>query len=70
MKVGMCMFLWTTSVGPEHEALIADIGATGFDGVEIPVFDGTPEDFARTGRMLDAPRAGPHRGLGAGRSGP
>ena len=33
MKIGMCMFLWTTSVGPEHEALLADIRETGFDGV-------------------------------------
>jgi D-psicose/D-tagatose/L-ribulose 3-epimerase len=53
MKIGMCMFLWTTSVGPEHEALMADIKATGFDGVEIPVFEGTPDSFAETGRMLD-----------------
>jgi D-psicose/D-tagatose/L-ribulose 3-epimerase len=53
MKIGMCMFLWTTNIGPEHEALLADIKATGFDGVEIPVFEGTPDDFAATGAMLD-----------------
>ena len=53
MKIGMCMFLWTTNVGPEHEPLMADIRATGFDGVEIPVFEGTPDDYARLGRMLD-----------------
>jgi D-psicose/D-tagatose/L-ribulose 3-epimerase len=52
MKIGMCMFLWTTNVGPDHQALLADIRATGFDGVEVPVFEGKPEDFARTGRML------------------
>ena len=34
MKIGMCMFLWTTRVGPEHQALLSDIRATGFDGVE------------------------------------
>ena len=22
MKIGMCMFLWTTRLGPEHEALL------------------------------------------------
>ena len=38
MKIGMCLLLWTTRVGPEHEALLADIRATGFDGVEVPVF--------------------------------
>lgn len=53
MKIGMCMFLWTTKIGPEHEALLADIRKTGFDGVEIPVFEGTPSDYAATGRMLD-----------------
>ena len=54
MKIGMCMFLWTTRVGPEHEALLADIRATGFDGVEIPVFEGAPDDYTRLGKRLDA----------------
>lgn len=53
MKIGMCMFLWTTNVTREHEALLRDIKATGFDGVEIPVFEGTPDDFSRLGKMLD-----------------
>jgi D-psicose/D-tagatose/L-ribulose 3-epimerase len=53
MKIGMCMFLWTTRVGPEHEGLLADIRATGFDGVEVPVFDGTSLDYARLGLALD-----------------
>lgn len=54
MKIGMCMFLWTTSVGPEHEPLLADIRETGFDGVEIPVFEGEPDGYARLGNLLDA----------------
>jgi len=54
MKIGMCMFLWTTRVGPEHQALLSDIRATGFDGVEIPVFEGAPEDYHRLGSQLDA----------------
>jgi len=53
MKIGMCMFLWTTNVTPEHEDLLRDIKATGFDGVEIPVFEGTPADYARLGALLD-----------------
>ena len=53
MKLGMCMFLWTTKVDAGHEALMADIRATGFDGVEIPVFEGAPADYARLGRLLD-----------------
>ncbi|XDA99076.1 sugar phosphate isomerase/epimerase family protein [Sulfitobacter sp. LCG007] len=54
MRIGMNMFLWTTSVGPQHHAILADIGATGFDGVEIPVFDDRPEDYAALGARLDA----------------
>lgn len=53
MKIGMCMFLWTTRIGPEHNALLADIRDTGFDGVEIPVFEGSEAEFSATGRMLD-----------------
>ena len=54
MKIGMCMFLWTTSVTAEHEAILRDIKATGFDGVEIPVFEGVPDDYRRLGDLLDA----------------
>jgi D-psicose/D-tagatose/L-ribulose 3-epimerase len=53
MKIGMCMFLWTTHVGPQHDALLADIRSTGFDGVEVPIFEGTPGDYARLGQRLD-----------------
>jgi D-psicose/D-tagatose/L-ribulose 3-epimerase len=47
------MFLWTTNVTKEHEPLLRDIKATGFDGVEIPIFEGTPDDYKRLGAMLD-----------------
>ena len=53
MQIGMCMFLWTTKVGPEHETLLRDIKRTGFDGVEIPIFEGTPDDYRRLGATLD-----------------
>ena len=53
MKIGFCMFLWTTSVAKKHETLMKDIKATGYDGVEIPVFEGMPDDYARLGESLD-----------------
>lgn len=53
MEIGMCMFLWTTKVGPEHHGLLAEIRNTGFDGVEVPVFEGTPRDYLQLGAMLD-----------------
>lgn len=60
MKIGFCMLLWTTSVDDSHAALLEDIKATGYDGVEVPIFAGTPDDYARTARMLD--------GIGLGRT--
>lgn len=53
MKIGMCMLLWTTHVTEAHEPLLRDIKATGFDGVEIPIFEGAPGDYRRLGGMLD-----------------
>ena len=53
MKIGFCMLLWATSVDESHRALLEDIKATGYDGVEIPVFGGDPDDYAKIGRMLD-----------------
>ncbi len=38
MKIGFCMFLWTTEVTEKHRPLLKDIKATGYDGVEIPIF--------------------------------
>ena len=45
MKIGFCMFLWTTHVTAKHKALLEDIKATGYDGVEIPIFEGQPDDY-------------------------
>jgi D-psicose/D-tagatose/L-ribulose 3-epimerase len=53
MKIGMCMFLWTTHVTRDHESLLRDIKAAGFDGVEIPVFQGVADDYAVLGELLD-----------------
>jgi D-psicose/D-tagatose/L-ribulose 3-epimerase len=54
MKIGFCMLLWTTNVTKKHEALLRDIKATGYDGVEIPIFVGTTEDYRKLGATLDA----------------
>ena len=53
MKTGFCMLLWTTSVDDSHRPILEDLKATGYDGVEIPIFDGTPEGYAALGRTLD-----------------
>jgi D-psicose/D-tagatose/L-ribulose 3-epimerase len=40
-------------VGEEHRPLLQDIEDTGYDGVEVPVFEGEVGDFERIGAMLD-----------------
>ena len=42
MKVGMNLLLWNGSITSEHFPLLGKLKATGFDGVELPVFGGSP----------------------------
>jgi D-psicose/D-tagatose/L-ribulose 3-epimerase len=53
MKIGFCMLLWTTHVTEKDRATLEALKATGYDGVEIPIFEGTPDHFAEVGRLLD-----------------
>jgi D-psicose/D-tagatose/L-ribulose 3-epimerase len=53
MKTGFNLLLWTTHVTDEHTAILKGIKKAGYDTVEIPVFEGTPEHFARLGDLLD-----------------
>lgn len=52
-KIGFCMLLWTTHVTDAQRALLEDIKATGYDGVEIPIFEGSPDHYAGLAQMLD-----------------
>ena len=42
MLLGFNMLLWSTHVTEEHFPLFAGIKRAGFDGVELPIFEGTP----------------------------
>jgi D-psicose/D-tagatose/L-ribulose 3-epimerase len=53
MKVGMNLLLWTGHVTEEHFPLLAKIKATGYDGVEIPLFEGDPSHYKTVKRELD-----------------
>jgi D-psicose/D-tagatose/L-ribulose 3-epimerase len=53
MKIGFCMLLWTTHLDATHRTLLEDLKATGYDGVEVPVFEGEPAHYEMLGRMLD-----------------
>jgi D-psicose/D-tagatose/L-ribulose 3-epimerase len=53
MKVGFNLLLWTAHVRPEHWSLLEDLKSAGYDGVEIPIFEGDPADYAKIGRRLE-----------------
>lgn len=53
MKTGFNLLLWTGHVTTEHMAILKGIKKAGYDTVEIPVFEGTPDYFARLGEQLD-----------------
>ena len=54
MKVGMNLLLWTGHVTQEHVPVLKALKATGFDGVEIPIFDpSSPAHFHWLAGVLD-----------------
>jgi D-psicose/D-tagatose/L-ribulose 3-epimerase len=52
MLLGFNLLLWTTHPADEHFPLFAELKRAGYDGVELPIFEGDPEHFARVGRVL------------------
>ncbi len=52
MKIGFNLLLWTTHVTDEHLPLLAKLKQAGYDGVEIPIFEGDPAHFAKIGQAL------------------
>jgi D-psicose/D-tagatose/L-ribulose 3-epimerase len=54
MKIGFNLLLWTTHVTAKHKGLLEKIKQAGYDGVEIPVFGGEPDHYAKLGAMLDS----------------
>jgi D-psicose/D-tagatose/L-ribulose 3-epimerase len=53
MKIGMNLLLWTSQVTEEHFPLLARLKAAGFDGVELPIFSGQPQDYKPIRSELD-----------------
>lgn len=47
MKIGMNLLLWTGHVTEEHVPVLTALKATGFDGVEVPIFDASDEGHYR-----------------------
>jgi D-psicose/D-tagatose/L-ribulose 3-epimerase len=53
MKLGFNLLLWTPHVTLDHEPILRTLKKTGYDGVEIPMFEGDPDHYARLGALLD-----------------
>jgi D-psicose/D-tagatose/L-ribulose 3-epimerase len=52
MKTGMNLLLWTTHVTEELFPLMAKLKQTGFDGVEIPLFEGDANHYQKIAAEL------------------
>jgi D-psicose/D-tagatose/L-ribulose 3-epimerase len=54
MRFGMNLFLWDDTVtGERYLPLFERLRATGFDGVELPIFAAAPEEVVQLGQRLD-----------------
>jgi len=52
MRIGMNMLLWTSHVKTEHFPIFGKLKASGFDGVEVPIFEGDELHYAAVGKEL------------------
>ncbi len=52
MKLGFDLLLWTTHVTDAHWPIIERLKATGYDGVEIPMFEGPVSHYEALGRRI------------------
>jgi len=69
MRLGFNLLLWATHVTDAHWPVIEKLKATGYDGVEIPMFEGTVAHYEALGRRLrDAGLASTGIGVMAGGS--
>lgn len=53
MKIGMNLLLWTTHVTHDHFPILARLKEVGYDGVEIPLFEGDAAHFKSIRKELD-----------------
>ena len=52
MKYGFNLLLWTGHVTDEHLPILKVLKKAGYDGVELPLFEGNPDHYARLGEHL------------------
>ncbi|MEM9221377.1 MAG: sugar phosphate isomerase/epimerase [Pseudomonadota bacterium] len=52
MRLGFNMLLWTTHVSTDHSPTFEALKGAGYDGVEIPLFEGDVAHFETVGKRL------------------
>lgn len=52
MKFGFNLLLWATHITEDQFHRIETMKKVGYDGVEIPVFEGDPEHFRKIGQVI------------------
>jgi len=52
MKAGFNLLLWTTHVTEKHYPLFDKIKAAGYDGVEVPIFEGNEKHFREISKHI------------------
>jgi len=52
MLLGFNLLLWTGCVTEEHFPILAELKRTGYDGIELPLFEGTPEHYRKVGQAI------------------
>ncbi len=53
MKLGFDLLLWTTHVTEAHWPILDDLKAAGYDGAEIPMFEGDVAHYEKLGKRLN-----------------
>jgi D-psicose/D-tagatose/L-ribulose 3-epimerase len=53
MKFGFNMLLWTPHVSQEHVDTMKALKKAGYDGIEVPLFDGDVDHYKWLGSVLD-----------------
>jgi D-psicose/D-tagatose/L-ribulose 3-epimerase len=52
MLLGFNLLLWTTHVTKDDFGVIETLKKVGYDGVEIPIFEGEPEHYEDIGKVI------------------
>lgn len=53
MRFGMNLLLWTSHVTEQHFPILEKLKKVGYDGVEIPIFEGDAKHFQKVRKELD-----------------